>query len=190
MPSIRLIIGLANPGEDYEKTRHNAGAWFIQALAASLSVDFKREARLKNYVAKIMTPGPCYLSLPTTYMNLSGQAIHAIMQYYKIQAHEIMVAHDDIDLDVGTIKLKENGGHGGHNGLRDIFKQLNTQDFWRLRIGVGRPLHSHQVVDYVLKKPNSADKQQIDDCIASAIQATPYIFAGDFQAAMRQLHSE
>lgn len=187
MSSVKLIFGLANPGEEYFLTRHNAGAWYVEEIAET---SFKFESKLKSQITKLMSPTPCILAVPTTYMNLSGQALQAVMQYYKINIDEILVAHDDIDLPVGEIKIKEQGGHGGHNGLRDIFKQLGTKKFWRLRIGVGRPANKNQVADYVLKKPSANERQAIDDCIMQAINVTPDIIAGNFQHAMQQLHSE
>jgi len=191
MPSkIKLIIGLANPGERYAPTRHNAGAWFIEQLAGDAS--FQLETKLKCYMAKVTlgSSGPVLLAIPSSYMNVSGLAVRAISQYYKIQADEILVAHDEIDLPPGTIKIKEDGGHGGHNGLRDIFKHLGTQRFWRLRIGVGRPTHSGEVENYVLKAPNKQDKEEIDSALYRAEHVIPNLLQGDFQGAMNYLHTQ
>jgi PTH1 family peptidyl-tRNA hydrolase len=181
---IKLIIGLANPGERYALTRHNAGAWFIQLLLGSdsLQADSKLHASIlkKNHL----------LAIPSTYMNESGKAVQAIAHYYKIQAEEILIAHDEIDLPVGTIRLKESGGHGGHNGLRDIIRALGSEKFWRLRIGVGRPAHSSQVHDYVLSPIKSAQEQHtVQTALQRAEKIIPQLLLGDIQLAMNFLHT-
>jgi PTH1 family peptidyl-tRNA hydrolase len=185
--AIRLLIGLANPGGEYELTRHNAGAWYIRDLADSAMLSLSAETKLK--CATVKYAPSTLLAVPLTFMNHSGQALQAIMHYYKITPEEIIVAHDDIDLPPGTIKIKEDGGHGGHNGLRDIFKHLGTQRFWRLRIGVGRPEHTNQVTNFVLKAPSKGDQQLIDDALIEAQRITPLLIQGDFQEAMLQLHT-
>lgn len=188
---IQLIVGLANPGKEYADTRHNAGAWFIHELADQANISLRLEnkfhglhglARLDNY--------PCHLLIPTTFMNLSGQSVRACMTYNKIEPTSLLVAHDDIDLPVGTIKLKFDGGDGGHNGLKDIFRHLNTKRFYRLRIGVGRPHHQdHQVVDYVLNAPSKADRQKIDNALQDANTVLPLLFEGQMQQAIQKLHT-
>lgn len=191
MPSkIKLIIGLANPGERYAPTRHNAGAWFIEQLAGQTSLPL--DTKLKCQVAKVSSnfPSPVLLAIPNSYMNISGLPVRAITQYYKIQPEEILVAHDEIDLPPGIIKIKEEGGHGGHNGLRDIFRHLGTQKFWRLRIGVGRPTLSSEVENYVLKAPNKQEKEIIDSALYKAEHIIPKLLQGDYQGAMNELHTQ
>ena len=188
---IRLIIGLGNPGQQYEHTRHNAGAWFVENIVNELHLNLRMEtkyhglhsiASLHNHV--------CHLLIPTTFMNLSGQAVRACMHYHKIPTNSILVVHDEIDLPVGTIKLKFDGGDGGHNGLKDIISHLNTKQFYRLRIGVGRPTHSDDVVNYVLKPPSKNDRLEIDNAIQRAAGVLPFVMNGEIQKAMHQLHTE
>jgi len=183
MSSIKLILGLANPGERYALTRHNAGEWFVNLLVPSNA--WKAESSLHARVAK----KEVLFAIPTTYMNLSGQAAQALCHYYKIKPEEILIAHDEIDLPVGTIRLKQEGGHGGHNGLRDIIKHLGTQNFWRLRIGVGRPAQSSQVEHYVLNPPSKEERALIDAALIRAEEIVPFILQGQFQQAMQLLHT-
>lgn len=187
MASIKLVVGLANPGERYALTRHNAGEWFVNLVTDS------GVWRIENSLhSKIMKQGPPPLlfAVPTTYMNLSGQAVQAISHYYKITPEEILIAHDEIDLPTGTIRLKQDGGHGGHNGLRSIIQQLNTQLFWRLRIGVGRPLQASQVEHYVLNTPTKEEKALIDASLERAKEILPLLLQGQFQPAMNFLHTQ
>ncbi len=183
MPPIKLIIGLANPGDRYTNTRHNAGEWFVNLFASTS--DWKKENFLHARVAK----KDILFAVPTTYMNLSGQAAQALAHYYKITPEEILVAHDEIDLPAGTIRLKKAGGHGGHNGLRDIIKHLGTQNFWRLRIGVGRPTLAAQVESHVLNPPTKEERQHIDLSLTNAETITPLLLEGQFQKAMQLLHT-
>jgi len=183
MSSIKLILGLANPGERYALTRHNAGEWFVNLLVPSNA--WKAESSLHARVAK----KEVLFAIPTTYMNLSGQAAQALCHYYKIKPEEILIAHDEIDLPVGTIRLKQEGGHGGHNGLRDIIKHFLTQNFWRLRIGVGRPAQSSQVEHYVLNPPSKEERALIDAALIRAEEIVPFILQGQFQQAMQLLHT-
>lgn len=184
MSTIKLVMGLANPGERYALTRHNAGEWFVNLSIPSNA--WKTENSLHARIAK---RNNLLFAISTTYMNLSGQAAQALCHYYKIKPEEILVAHDEIDLPVGTIRLKQNGGHGGHNGLRDIIKHLGTQDFWRLRIGVGRPTHSSQVENYVLNAPSREERSQIDASLESAQTILLLLLEGQFQKAMQELHT-
>ena len=188
MASIQLIAGLANPGKEYALTRHNAGAWFINELAENAHLALRHEAKYHGLhsVAK-WQQGTCHLLIPTTFMNHSGQAIAACMKYHKIPPESVLIVHDDIDLPVGTIKLKFDGGDGGHNGLKDIIRHLNTKQFYRLRIGVGRP--RSDVEDYVLNPPSKADKQTIMLALQDAQMVLPFILAGEMQKAMQQLHT-
>lgn len=187
---IQLIVGLANPGNEYEHTRHNAGAWFVEEIVNNLNIKLRMEAKYHGLhgLTKIHDQS-CHLLIPATFMNLSGQAVRVCMSYHKIPADAILIAHDDMDLPVGTIKLKFDGGDGGHNGLKDIIRHLNTRQFYRLRIGVGRP-DTKDVIDYVLNAPSKADRLKIDDAILRAIDALPLIMSGETQKAMQRLHSE
>lgn len=187
---IQLIVGLANPGKEYENTRHNAGAWFIDELANSAHANLRQELKYHGLHGLVkLHDQSCHLLIPTTFMNNSGRAVHACANYHKIPPAGILVAHDDIDLPVGTIKLKFDGGDGGHNGLKDIIRHLNTKQFYRLRIGVGRPKNREDVVDYVLHHPSKADRQKIDDNLIQAQQILPFILAGEMQKAMQALHT-
>lgn len=192
MPSpIQLIVGLANPGKEYANTRHNAGAWFVEELAQSVHAHLRLDPKYHGLHGLIRIHNqPCHLLIPTTFMNLSGQAVRACMNYHKIPADAILVAHDEIDLPVGVTKLKFDGGDGGHNGLKDIIRHLNTKQFYRLRIGVGRPKHSEDVADYVLSNPSKADRQKIDASLEKVNDVLALLLNGEIQKAMHQLHSE
>jgi len=185
--AIRIIVGLANPTEHYAATRHNAGAWYVEQLLSSSGLQLKSQTKLCASVAKYQAG--VSLAIPSTYMNESGRAIAAILQYYKIATQELLIAHDDIDLPPGTVKLKYAGGHGGHNGLRDTMSQLKTDGFWRLRIGVGRPQHKSQVTKFVLERPPKTEKQAIDQSVDQATDITPLLFEGKFEQAMLILHT-
>lgn len=186
MSGIKLIVGLANPGTKYAETRHNAGEWFIEKLAAAEKTEFRLEKRFHGLAAKT---NDFELLIPTTYMNLSGIAVRAIANFYKITPQEILVVHDEVDLPVGTIKLKFDGGDGGHNGLKDIISHLNTKQFYRLRIGVGRPKPGQDTADYVLDKPSKADRKSINDAIDQSMAIIPFLLQGEFQKAMQTLHT-
>lgn len=188
---IHLIVGLGNPGADYEHTRHNAGAWFVLELAKSVHVNLRHTSKFHGFHAVVQLHGEeCHLLIPSTFMNLSGQSVSALASYYKIPPEAILVAHDEIDLPVGDIRLKFDGGHGGHNGLRDIILHFNTNKFHRLRIGVGRPEHSKEVVNYVLRAPGKTERSEIDSAIERACDVLPLMMDGQFQKAMMLLHSK
>lgn len=188
---IQLIVGLANPGQEYADTRHNAGAWYVEALAANARASLRFQAKFHGlYALAQCDQQPCHLLIPNTFMNLSGQAVRACMSYYKIPPNEVLIAHDEIDLPTGTVKLKFDGGDGGHNGLKDIIRHLSTKQFYRLRIGVGHPGHSKDVSDYVLTAPSKADKQKIESAIDQALTITPELMQGELQKAMQRLHTE
>jgi PTH1 family peptidyl-tRNA hydrolase len=188
--AIQLIVGLANPGKEYADTRHNAGAWFVDEIAAEAHATLRNEAKHHALHSLINIHGQaCHLLIPTTFMNLSGQAVRACLNYHKLTPSEMLVVHDDIDLPAGVIRLKYDGGDGGHNGLKDIISHLNTKQFYRLRIGVGHPGNSKDVSDYVLAKPSKADKQKINEAIVQAQAALPLILAGEIQKAMQTLHT-
>lgn len=155
---IRLMVGLANPGEHYQNTRHNAGAWWIEKLSTHYNITLKYDSKFSGYVGKL---NDCFLLVPTTFMNLSGDAVIKIINYYDISVEEILIVHDEIDIPVGALRFKKGGGHAGHNGLRDIIQKLNSQEFHRLRIGVGRPPHQENTANYVLSKPNQKEYQII-----------------------------
>lgn len=189
--SIQLIVGLANPGKEYADTRHNAGAWLIEELVHAEHAVLRFEAKYHGLHSVVqLHQRSCHLLIPTTYMNHSGQAVRACMSYNKILPEAVLIAHDDIDLPAGTIKLKFDGGDGGHNGLKDIIRHLNTKQFYRLRIGVGRPTHSKAVLDYVLNAPSKADREKIDITLQHAQETLPLIVNGEMQKAMMELHSE
>lgn len=188
---ISLIVGLGNPGAEYESTRHNAGAWFVEEVARDSHVLLRQEPKFYGFHATASYQGhDCHLLIPTTFMNLSGQAVKALAHYYKIPPQSILIAHDEIDLPAGDVRLKFDGGHGGHNGLRDIIRHLNTNQFHRLRIGVGHPGNSKLVHDYVLHPPKKAEREQIDAAIVAAQKVLPQVLSGDIQKAMQNLHTK
>ncbi len=186
---IQLIVGLANPGKEYAKTRHNAGAWFVEIIAHAAHINLRFEAKYHGLHGVIKTPANCQLLIPTTYINLSGQAVKACLNYHKLSPAAVLIVHDDVDLPVGTIKLKFDGGDGGHNGLKDITRHLHTKQFCRLRIGVGHPGKGKDVVDYVLDAPSKADKEEINHALQQAYEVLPFILSGDFPRAMQTLHT-
>ena len=188
---IRLVVGLGNPGREYDATRHNAGHWFADALAGTLGAAFVNEGKFQGQVAK--TSGDVRLLKPQTYMNLSGRAVSAVARFFAISPAEILVVHDELDLQPGEAKLKFGGGVAGHNGLRDIRAQLGTADFWRLRLGIGHPRESaipqQEVVDYVLKPPRRDERDAIVAAIDRGLAAWPDIAGGNFERAMLSLHT-
>jgi peptidyl-tRNA hydrolase, PTH1 family len=191
---IRLIVGLGNPGPDYEQTRHNAGFWLVDNLANSLpNARLQRESGFNAMVAKTTIGGnQLWLLEPQTYMNRSGQSVGAIARFYKIQPDEVLVVHDELDLPPGAAKLKKGGSSGGHNGLKDITSALGTQDYWRLRIGIGHPrtLNLNQpVADFVLHRPRREEQLLIEDAIEKALRIIPTAVAGDFTKATMELHT-
>lgn len=191
---IRLIVGLGNPGPEYEQTRHNAGFWLVDNLASRYAHGrLTRETRYNALAAKAVIAGQeVWLLEPQTFMNRSGQSVGAIARFYKIAADEILVVHDELDLAPGVAKIKKGGSSGGHNGLKDITAALGTQDYWRLRIGIGHPrtLQAQQeVVDYVLHRPRKEEQALIEDAIATSIDVMEALCEGKFEAAMTQLHT-
>ena len=188
--SIRLIAGLGNPGPEYEQTRHNAGFWLVDNLAG---VPLTRETRFNALLRKTTISGQeVWLLEPQTFMNRSGQSVGALARFYKIAAEEILVVHDELDLPPGSARIKKGGSSGGHNGLKDISAALGTQDYWRLRLGVGHPRAlglQQAVVDYVLHRPRKEEQALIDEAIARSLQVVPLLCAGQFEAAMMQLHT-
>ncbi len=187
---IRLIAGLGNPGEKHEQTRHNAGFWFVDALAARENVTFKQESKFKGELVHFFCQGEkIWLLKPHTYMNDSGESLRPFCDFYKIPTEQVLVAHDEIDLPNGEVKLKWAGGHGGHNGLRSIFAHLG-KDIWRLRLGVGHPGHKDQVVSHVLKQINKKDRAEIDNSIIDAMNTLDEFVEGDMEAVQRKLHTK
>ena len=188
---MQLIVGLGNPGTEYEQTRHNAGFWFVDELARANQCSLRSEARFHAEVGRCTLHGhDCRLQKPTTFMNRSGQAVIALANFLRIPPTEILVVHDELDLPPGTARLKKGGGHGGHNGLRDLIAHLGTQEFMRLRIGVGHPGDRDQVVDYVLHRPGRDERESIDAAMRRALDVMPLAVAGEFERAMHKLHSE
>lgn len=185
-----LVVGLGNPGERYSQTRHNAGFWFVDELAQRHGGFFRPEKKFFGEVAEITVDGRrCQLLKPMTFMNRSGQSVAEFVRFYRIPVHAILVAHDEIDLPPGTLRLKQGGGHGGHNGLRDVMPALGSPDFWRLRIGVGHPGSKELVVNHVLDRAGRAEQEVLDAAVAAAADAFPLLLAGELPRAQQQLHS-
>jgi peptidyl-tRNA hydrolase, PTH1 family len=187
---IRLLVGLGNPGPEYENTRHNAGFWFIDAVARELKVTLAPERSYFGLAGRAnLREGPVWLLEPMTFMNLSGKSVSALARFFKIAPNEILVAHDELDLLPGQMKMKLGGSHAGHNGLKDIQAQLGTSEFWRLRLGIGHPGVKAEVIDYVLRKPIAAQREEIDKSIAQGVSALDLFFEGDMERALMKVHS-
>ena len=190
MAGLRLLVGLGNPGAEHLRTRHNAGFWFVDALAQREGARFGLETKLHGETAKIVLDGqPLLLLKPNTFMNKSGIAVVSALRYWKIAPEEMLVAHDDLDLPPGAARLKFDGGHGGQNGLRDIFAHLGHGEFHRLRIGIGHPGHKDRVTPWVLGRPGKADEDAILGAVGAALDVLPLAVAGDFNEAMKRLHT-
>ena len=190
MSGIRLFVGLGNPGDKYEKTRHNAGFWWIDAIAAQTNSRLTADANMFGLVGKLNPTQDKWLLKPTTFMNLSGKAVAALANYYKISPAEILVIHDELDLPAGSSKLKLGGGHGGHNGLKDIHAALGTANYWRMRIGIGHPGERNEVVNYVLKPPLKDEQAAIDESLFDSTKVLDLLVAGEFENAMLKLHTK
>ena len=195
MTPLRLIVGIGNPGSEYRATRHNAGAWFVERLAQAVGASLGMQAKFQALVGSLRANDGIdrRLALPQTFVNRSGQAVSALARFYRIAPAEILIAHDELDLKPGAVKLKEGGGSAGHNGLKDIAASLGTPAFWRLRIGIGHPregaLSEQEVADYVLHRPRLEEQQAIDDAIVRALAIWPSLEAGDTERAMHLLHT-
>jgi PTH1 family peptidyl-tRNA hydrolase len=188
---IKLIVGLGNPGPEYQNTRHNAGFWWLDALARELKLSLTSDKPFHGQVARATVHGQSlWLLKPQTFMNLSGRSVAALARFYKIAPEEILVVHDELDILPGQLKLKQGGSHAGHNGLRDIHDQLGSSDYWRLRLGIGHPGVKSEVIDWVLKKPLSEQLLAIDACIERSMKAVPLLLAGDMPRATMQLHTK
>ena len=192
MPSaFKIIVGLGNPDTEHSATRHNAGFWFVDALAEKYSLSFKFESRYNAEICRIQTAEiDCWLCKPMTFMNRSGFSVQSLLSFYKFTVEEILVAHDELDLDAGIARLKKGGGHGGHNGLRDIINQLGDRSFTRLRIGIGHPGSQDKVTPYVLGKPSKEDSRLMEMAIKGAVGVMPLVLDGEMQKAMNALHQK
>lgn len=188
--AIKLVVGLGNPGVQYEKTRHNVGFWLVSALAEKYRATFKREKKFKGFVSVSKIAGcECRLLMPTTFMNLSGEAVRNIASFYKIPTQLILVVHDEMDFLPGIVRLKKNGGANGHNGVQNIIGHLDSNDFWRLRVGIGKPACKEDAANYVLNSPSPPEIKQINEAIYQAMEIIPDLLVGEFGKAMQDLHS-
>jgi PTH1 family peptidyl-tRNA hydrolase len=190
--AIRLVVGLGNPGKDYERTRHNAGFWLVERFAALSGVALRKDGKYQALVGRLGTAGGtpgAWLVMPQGFMNASGHAVQMLAGFFKIPAAEILVVHDELDFAPGVAKMKQGGGIAGHNGLRDISNRLGSHDYWRLRLGIGHPGDRNVVAEYVLGRPSVEDKEAIDGAVARGIEVLPLCLAGDMQGAMQKLHS-
>jgi peptidyl-tRNA hydrolase, PTH1 family len=186
---IRLIVGLGNPGPEHERTRHNAGFWLVERYARQNGVALRKDAKFKALVGRLGSNG-AWLLLPQSYMNLSGQPVQMLAGFFKIKPQEILVVHDELDFPPGVARLKQGGGIAGHNGLKDISQRLATHDYWRMRLGVGKPPPGREGADYVLERPPAEEKAEIDAAIEKSIALLPQLLAGDLQGAMNKLHTD
>ena len=188
---IKLLVGLGNPGPEYEATRHNAGFWWVDAAARQLGARLSAERAYFGLVGRVNRPaGPVWLLQPQTYMNVSGKSVAALARFFKIAPQEILVVHDELDLLPGQLKLKQGGGHAGHNGLRDIHAQLGSADYWRLRLGIGHPGVKAEVADYVLRKPPADQRDAIERSIDESLKLLDFMLQGDMQQAVMKLHAK
>jgi PTH1 family peptidyl-tRNA hydrolase len=190
MSGIKLFVGLGNPGEKYAATRHNAGFWWIDQLATTTNSKLAIDAKFFGFTGKLNPTSDTWLIKPTTFMNASGKAVAALANYYKISPKEILVIHDELDLPAGSTKMKFGGGHGGHNGLRDIHAALGTPDYWRMRVGIGHPGSKAEVVNFVLKAPTKDEQAAIEDNIIDSTKLVDLLLAGEFDSAMLKLHTK
>ncbi|WP_042148703.1 aminoacyl-tRNA hydrolase [Pseudoalteromonas sp. '520P1 No. 412'] len=191
MNSIQMLVGLANPGPEYAKTRHNAGAWFIEQIAHRYNCTLKHDPKYHGITGKVIIQNQEFkLLIPTTFMNLSGKSVGSLANFFKIPVENILVAHDELDLDPGIAKLKKGGGHGGHNGLKDIIsKMANKKDFMRLRIGIGHPGHREQVTGWVLGKAPQSEQELMDAAIDEAVRCLEILAKDGVLKAQNRLHS-
>ena len=190
---IRLVVGLGNPGKEYERTRHNAGFWLVERFASSKGIALRKDGKFKALVGQIQGTSPAgaaWLLLPQSFMNASGQPVQMLAGFFRIKPEEILVIHDELDFPPGVAKLKQGGGIAGHNGLKDISQRLATHEYWRLRIGVGKPPADAEGADYVLQRPPAEERAAIDSVIEKALEVLPLCLAGDMQGAMHKLHTE
>ena len=190
MSGLFLIVGLGNPGPKYSQTRHNAGFWFMDALHKGVDTGFRSQTKVSAEICRTrLFETDCILAKPTVFMNHSGQAVRAMMDYYRITVENLLVAYDELDLPPGTTRLKKGGGHGGHNGMRDIFRHLDSTDFMRLRIGIGHPGFKDAVTGYVLSRPTAGQEQLMMHSIGDAVAVIPDLLAGNVSKATKDLHT-
>ena len=190
MTAIQLVAGLGNPGNRYAQTRHNAGFWFVDEVARRYALRFRTESRFASEVASCQIDGQeCRLQKPQDFMNRSGRPVAALAAFYRIPRPAILVVHDDLDLPPGTVRLKQDGGHGGHNGLRDLIPSLGGNDFLRLRIGIGHPGHRDDVIGYVLRPAAREEQAAIEAAIEAALGVLSDVITGNLEAAMKVLHT-
>ena len=185
---IRLVVGLGNPGKEYERTRHNAGFWLVERFAQSSGFTLRKDPKFKALVGK--NAAGAWFLLPQSFMNLSGQPVQMLAGFFRIKPEEILVVHDELDFEPGIARVKQGGGIAGHNGLKDISQRLASHDYWRLRIGVGKPPAGTEGADYVLQKPPAEERAAIDAAIDKSLAVLPQILSGDMQSAMNKLHTE
>ncbi|MFL6574524.1 MAG: aminoacyl-tRNA hydrolase [Burkholderiales bacterium] len=190
---IRLVVGLGNPGKEYERTRHNAGFWLVERFASANGIALRKDGKFKALVGQIQGTSPAgaaWLLLPQSFMNASGQPVQMLAGFFRIKPEEILVVHDELDFPPGVAKMKQGGGIAGHNGLKDISQRIASHDYWRLRIGVGKPPADAEGADYVLQRPPAEERSAIDSVIEKALEVLPLCLAGDMQTAMQKLHTE
>jgi len=187
---IKLLVGLGNPGPEYEDTRHNAGFWLLDAYARELKLSWAIDNSYWGLVARTQFQGyKVWLLKPQTFMNVSGKSVGALARFFKIQPEEILVAHDELDIEPGQVKVKKGGGHAGHNGLRDIHAQLGSSDYWRLRLGVGHPGDKAEVLNWVLKKPSPDHRKSLEEAMARCVKALPLLLSGEMEKATALIHT-
>jgi len=186
---IRLVVGLGNPGKEHERTRHNAGFWLVERFASANGIVLRKDNKFQALVGR-HEPSGAWLLMPQSFMNASGRAVQMLAGFFKIKPEEILVVHDELDFPPGTARIKQGGGIAGHNGLKDISQRLATHDYWRLRLGVGKPPPGMEGADYVLQKPPAEERAAIDGAIERALAVLPQCLSGDIQSAMQKLHTE
>jgi len=186
---IRLVVGLGNPGKEYERTRHNAGFWLVERFASANGIVLRKDNKFQALVGR-HEPSGAWLLMPQSFMNASGRAVQMLAGFFKIKPEEILVVHDELDFPPGTARIKQGGGIAGHNGLKDISQRLATHDYWRLRLGVGKPPAGMEGADYVLQRPPAEERAALDAAIESALAVLPQCLSGDIQNAMQKLHTD
>jgi len=186
---IRLVVGLGNPGKEHERTRHNAGFWLVERFASANGIVLRKDNKFQALVGR-HEPSGSWLLMPQSFMNASGRAVQMLAGFFKIKPEEILVVHDELDFPPGTARIKQGGGIAGHNGLKDISQRLATHDYWRLRLGVGKPPAGMEGADYVLQKPPAEERAAIDAAIERSLAVLPQCLSGDIQSAMQKLHTD
>ena len=190
---IRLVVGLGNPGKEYERTRHNAGFWLVERFASANGIALRKDPKFQALVGRVAgvdAASPAWLLMPQSFMNASGRPVQMLAGFFRIKPEEILVVHDELDFPPGVAKMKQGGGIAGHNGLKDISQRIASHDYWRLRIGVGKPPAGSEGADYVLQKPSAEDREAINAAIDKALAILPQCLSGDMQTAMHKFHTE